>query len=90
MVAASCARQFEQAQRVDVELLLDYDAETFRAVHHLDALTNIRERRGSLSDCSGCLGRAMLPIGVAVAARVHYQGTAAGNFPPAARVRLTG
>jgi hypothetical protein len=39
MVAAGCARQFEQAQRMDMESFRDYDAETFRAVHHPDAVT---------------------------------------------------
>ncbi len=38
-VAAGCARQFEAAQRVDMESFRDYDAETFRAGHHPDALT---------------------------------------------------
>jgi len=38
-VAAGCARQFEQAQRVDMESFRDYDAETFRAGHHPEATT---------------------------------------------------
>lgn len=38
-VAAGCARQFERAQRVDMESFRDYDAATFRAVHHPESLT---------------------------------------------------
>jgi len=38
-VAAGCARQFEMAQRIDMESFRDYDAETFRAIHHRDAVT---------------------------------------------------
>ena len=38
-VAAGCARQFEQAQRTDMESFRDYDAETFRAMHHDNAVT---------------------------------------------------
>lgn len=34
-----CARQFEIAQRIDMESFRDYDAEAFRAVHHPDAVT---------------------------------------------------
>jgi hypothetical protein len=34
-----CAAQFERAQRMDMESFRDYDAETFRAVHHPDAVT---------------------------------------------------
>jgi len=37
--AAGCAAQFEIAQRVDMESFRDYDAETFRAGHHPDAVT---------------------------------------------------
>ena len=37
--AAGCARQFEVAQRVDMESFRDYDAETFRDGHHPDAVT---------------------------------------------------
>ncbi len=37
--AAGCARQFEEAQRIDMESFRDYDAEAFRAVHHPDAVT---------------------------------------------------
>jgi hypothetical protein len=37
--AAGCARQFEEAQRIDMESFRDYDAETFRAGHHPDAIT---------------------------------------------------
>lgn len=39
MVAAGCARQFEQAQRIDMESFRDSDAETFRAGHHPDTVT---------------------------------------------------
>jgi hypothetical protein len=38
-VAAGCARQFERAQRVDMESFRDYDAATFRAGHHPDTTT---------------------------------------------------
>jgi hypothetical protein len=38
-VAAGCARQFERAQRVDMESFRDYDAETFKSVHHPEAVT---------------------------------------------------
>ncbi|WP_129642999.1 hypothetical protein [Peristeroidobacter agariperforans] len=38
-VAAGCARQFERAQRVDMESFRDYDAETFRAGHISDTVT---------------------------------------------------
>jgi hypothetical protein len=38
-VAAGCARQFERAQRVDMESFRDYDAETFRAGHIADTVT---------------------------------------------------
>lgn len=37
--AAGCAAQFELAQRMDMESFRDYDAETFRAVHHPNAIT---------------------------------------------------
>ena len=37
--AARCAAQFERAQRIDIESFQDYDAETFRAIHHPDAVT---------------------------------------------------
>ena len=37
--AAGCARQFEAAQRTDMESFRDYDAETFRDGHHPDAIT---------------------------------------------------
>lgn len=37
--AVGCARQFEQAQRIDMESFRDYDAETFRAIHHERAVT---------------------------------------------------
>jgi hypothetical protein len=36
---ARCAAQFERTQRMDMESFRDYDAETFRAVHHPDAVT---------------------------------------------------
>lgn len=38
-VAAGCAQQFEVAQRMDMESFRDYDAATFRAVHHPEAVT---------------------------------------------------
>jgi hypothetical protein len=38
-VAAGCARQFDAAQRADMESFRDFDAETFRAVHHPQAVT---------------------------------------------------
>jgi hypothetical protein len=34
-----CARQFEQAQRIDMESFRDFDEETFRDGHHPDAVT---------------------------------------------------
>jgi len=37
--AEGCARQFDIAQRTDMESFRDFDAETFRAVHHPDAVT---------------------------------------------------
>jgi hypothetical protein len=37
--AAGCAMQFEEAQRIDMESFRDYDAETFRAGHHPEAVT---------------------------------------------------
>jgi hypothetical protein len=37
--ARICARQFEEAQRIDMESYRDFDAETFRAIHHPDAIT---------------------------------------------------
>jgi hypothetical protein len=37
--AARCAAQFEEAQRIDIESFQNYDAETFRAIHHPDAVT---------------------------------------------------
>ena len=39
LIAAGCARQFEAAQRTDMESFRDYDAETFRDGHHRDAVT---------------------------------------------------
>jgi hypothetical protein len=36
---ARCAAQFERAQRTDIESFQRYDAETFRAIHHPDAVT---------------------------------------------------
>jgi len=38
-LAAGCARQFEKAQRIDMESFRDYDADTFRAGHHPEAVT---------------------------------------------------
>jgi len=38
-VAAGCARQFDLAQRADMESFRDFDVETFRAVHHPQAVT---------------------------------------------------
>ncbi|MDY6948638.1 MAG: DUF4440 domain-containing protein [Pseudomonadota bacterium] len=38
-IAAGCARQFERAQRVDMESFRDYDAATFKAGHHPEAVT---------------------------------------------------
>ena len=37
--AVGCAMQFEEAQRIDMESFRDYDAETFRAGHHPEAVT---------------------------------------------------
>jgi hypothetical protein len=37
--ANRCARQFEAAQRIDMESFRDYDAETFKEGHHPDAVT---------------------------------------------------
>lgn len=37
--ARGCARQFERAQRMDMESFRDYDADTFRAVHDDRAIT---------------------------------------------------
>lgn len=37
--AHGCARQFEAAQRTDMESFRDYDADTFRAVHDERAIT---------------------------------------------------
>ena len=37
--ARGCARQFDLAQRMDMESFRDYDAETFRAVHDERAIT---------------------------------------------------
>ena len=37
--ARGCARQFEVAQRIDMESFRDYDAEAFRAIHADDAIT---------------------------------------------------
>lgn len=34
-----CARQFEKAQRIDMESFRDYDAEAFKDGHHPDAVT---------------------------------------------------
>jgi hypothetical protein len=34
-----CERQFEEAQRTDMESFRDYDAESFRAIHTEDAVT---------------------------------------------------
>ena len=39
VAARGCAAQFEKAQRMDMESFRDYDAKTFRAVHHPDAVT---------------------------------------------------
>jgi hypothetical protein len=38
-ISKGCAAQFERAQRTDMESFRDYDAETFRSVHHPDAVT---------------------------------------------------
>jgi hypothetical protein len=38
-LAAGCGRQFEAAQRADMESFRDYDTETFRNGHHPDAVT---------------------------------------------------
>lgn len=37
--AAGCAAQFQEAQRIDMESFRDYDADTFRSVHHPEAIT---------------------------------------------------
>ena len=37
--ADRCARQFEKAQRTDMESFRDYDAKTFRDNHHPNAIT---------------------------------------------------
>lgn len=37
--AEGCARQFEEAQRIDMESFRDFDEETFRDGHHPDAVT---------------------------------------------------
>lgn len=37
--ARGCERQFETAQRIDMESFRDYDAESFRAIHTDDAVT---------------------------------------------------
>lgn len=37
--ARGCERQFEVAQRIDMESFRDYDAEAFRAIHDDDAIT---------------------------------------------------
>jgi len=34
-----CARSFDEAQRVDMESFARFDAETFRAIHHPEAIT---------------------------------------------------
>ena len=39
VLAAGCARQFDRAQRIDMESFRDYDAETFRAIHDERAIT---------------------------------------------------
>lgn len=39
IITRICARQFEVAQRMDMESFRDYDAETFRAVHDERATT---------------------------------------------------
>ena len=39
VITRLCARQFEVAQRMDMESFRDYDAETFRAVHDERAIT---------------------------------------------------
>ncbi|RDZ28181.1 hypothetical protein [Lysobacter silvisoli] len=38
-IARYCARQFDIAQRMDMESFRDYDADTFRAVHDERAIT---------------------------------------------------
>ena len=37
--AAGCERQFDIAQRIDMESFRDYDADTFRAIHADNAVT---------------------------------------------------
>ena len=37
--SSGCAREFEAAQRQDMESFRDYDIEAFRAIHHPDAVT---------------------------------------------------
>lgn len=39
VITRLCARQFEVAQRMDMESFRDYDADTFRAVHDERAIT---------------------------------------------------
>jgi hypothetical protein len=39
ITAKGCAAKFDTAQRMDMESFRDYDARTFRAVHHPDAVT---------------------------------------------------
>ncbi|MGH9136208.1 MAG: hypothetical protein ACRD0G_04065, partial [Acidimicrobiales bacterium] len=34
-----CERSFDEAQRTDMESFRDFDAETFRAIHHEDTVT---------------------------------------------------
>jgi hypothetical protein len=37
--STDCEREFEAAQRQDMESFRDYDVESFRAIHHEDAVT---------------------------------------------------
>ena len=37
--SGGCAQQFELAQQTDMESFRDFDEETFRAIHHPDAVT---------------------------------------------------
>jgi hypothetical protein len=47
--AESCARQFEEAQRIDMESFRDFDRAAFRDGHHPDAVTVF----ASGATCSG-------------------------------------
>ena len=62
LIAAGCARQFEAAQRADMESFRDYDAETFRDGHHPDAARRTVARPAAAAGAADAALAAKAPL----------------------------